>query len=222
MDTVAQQASAAAQVELFINYECAVHDIRAETVVQKLWAVGAKHRQARMPDPFHNNSLLKWIIANNRALDDPSMLKVPVINSTLKEIRRNLQLHKRPDFVLWVGLRFAIAYLCRISEWAVNDKHTVRWEHLVFYTHKHSAEGRQKITLTSAKQLNEMAEHTTSCTMKKVHYPSLIDQIGPKPRYMTPSLEVQIFQKILHKPSKQNGILPIPGETPENQSSSIY
>ena len=76
-------------------------------MIQKLWAVGAKHKRARMPDPFHNNSLLKSIIANNTALDDPSMPKVPVTNSTLKEIRRNLQLHRRPDFVLWVGLRFA-------------------------------------------------------------------------------------------------------------------
>ena len=79
-------------------------------------------------------------------------------NSTLKEIRRNLQLHMRPDFVLWVGIRFAIAYLCRISEWAVNDKNTVRWEHLVFYTHKRSAGGRQKINLTSADQLEDIAE----------------------------------------------------------------
>ena len=158
VDTVAQQASAAAQAELFINYECAVHDIRADTVVQKLWAVSAKHKQARMPDPFHNNSLLKSIIANNTALDDPSLPKVPVTNSTLKEIRRNLQLHRRPDFVLWVGIRFAIAYLCRISEWAINDKHTVRWEHLVFYTHKRSAGGRQKINLTSADQLEDVAE----------------------------------------------------------------
>ena len=111
-----------------------------------------------MPDPFHNNSLLTSIIANNTALDDPSLPKVPVTNSTLKEIRRNLQLHRRPDFVLWVGIRFAIAYLCRISEWAINDKHTVRWEHLVFYTHKRSAGGRQKINLTSADQLEDVAE----------------------------------------------------------------
>ena len=47
-------------------------------MVQKLWAVGAKHKQARMPDPFRNNSLLRSIIANNTALDDPSLPKVPL------------------------------------------------------------------------------------------------------------------------------------------------
>ena len=158
IDTVTQQAAATDQAELFMNYETAVHNIKAETVVQKLWAVGAKHKQARMPDPFHNNKLYKTMIANNTALDEPSLPKVPVTNSTLREIRRNLQLDRRPDFTLWIGIRFAIAYLCRISEWAVNDKHTVRWEHLIFYTHKQSPEGRRKINLTSASQLADVAE----------------------------------------------------------------
>jgi hypothetical protein len=39
--------------------------------------------------------------------------------------------------------------------------------------------------------MSEEMGHTTSCTIKKVHYPSLIDQIGPKPDCMTPSFEVQ-------------------------------
>ena len=107
VDTTAQQASAAAQAELFMNHECAVHDIRAETVIQKLWVVSAKHKQARMPDPFYTNGMLTAIIANNTALDAPSQPKAPVTNTTLKVIRGR----RRPDFMRWT-------FLCRISSCA--------------------------------------------------------------------------------------------------------
>ena len=44
METAVQQASASDQAELFMDYETAVHDIKAETMVQKPWAVRAKHK----------------------------------------------------------------------------------------------------------------------------------------------------------------------------------
>ena len=157
-ETVEQKAAAASQVELFMNYECGVHFIKAASVEQKLNAVSNMHAHKHMADPFANNSVIRKIIANQKAMDAPSEPKVPVTNATLKFIRKNLQLSRRPDFTLWTCIRFAIAYLCRVSEYAVNDLYTVRWEHLVFYTHRESEGGRRKIDVTSVDQLDQIAE----------------------------------------------------------------
>ena len=37
-----------------------------------------------------------------------------------------------PAYTLWAGIRFAIAMCCRISEWAIDGKHRLLWESIIF------------------------------------------------------------------------------------------
>jgi hypothetical protein len=101
---------------------------------------------------------VKAVIADAVALDAPQEPKIPVTNTTLAALRAKLDISQRPAFVLWAGIRFAIAFLCRISEWAVNDKHTVIWSHIVFYTAKDSSGGRRKLIVTTASDVWLVAE----------------------------------------------------------------
>ena len=55
-------------------------------------------------------------------------------------------------------MRFAISFLCRISEYAFNDKYTVKWKYILFYTADSSPGGRRRTKLTSAQQLSTIAE----------------------------------------------------------------
>ena len=114
---------------MFITYKTAVFDIRAKSVPQKLRAVGSRHKSAHIEDPFIGNELVKAVIADAIALDAPQEPKMPTTNTTLAAPRAKLDISQRPAFVLalWAGIRVAIAFLCRISEWAVNDKHTLIW-----------------------------------------------------------------------------------------------
>ena len=157
-NTIAERAAAAAQAHLFITYETALFDIRAQSVAQKIWAVGSRHKSAHIEDPFSGNDLVKSVIADAVALDAPQEPKIPVTNTTLAALRAKLDISNRPAFVLWAGIRFAIAFLCRISEWAVNDKHTIIWSHIVFYTAKGSIKGRRKIIVTCASDVWLVAE----------------------------------------------------------------
>ena len=48
-------------------------------------------------------------------------------------LKNSLDLETREGLTLWSGLRFAIAFLCRISEWAANEKHTLQWRAITFF-----------------------------------------------------------------------------------------
>jgi hypothetical protein len=53
--------------------------------------------------------------------DEPAKSKVPLTNKQMLALKNSLDLETREGLTLWSGLRFAIAFLCRISEWAVNE-----------------------------------------------------------------------------------------------------
>jgi hypothetical protein len=58
--------------------------------------------------------------------------KVPIAQKQLDALRETLNLDDRPAFAFWVGIRFAIVFFCRISEWARGGKHSVKWKYLSF------------------------------------------------------------------------------------------
>jgi site-specific DNA-cytosine methylase/integrase len=157
-ETQSERAAAAAQAQLFLCYETACFDQKATSAAQKLWAVGVHHKAALRADPFVGNALVKTMLADACALDEPSKQKIPVTNTTLAALRDKLDLQTRPGFTFWTGIRFAIAFLCRISEWAFDDLYTVKWKHILFWTSEHSPGGRRRIRLTSADQLSQIAE----------------------------------------------------------------
>ena len=157
-ETQAERSAAAAQAQLFLIYETACFDIKASSVAAKIWAVGVAHKAAFQADPFSRNALVKSILDDACALDEPAKQKLPITNTTLKALRRKLDLSKRPQFCFWTGIRFAITFLCRISEWAFDDKYSVKWKYILFYTSDESPGGRRRINLTSSKQLVQIAE----------------------------------------------------------------
>jgi hypothetical protein len=85
-----------------------------------------------MPNPVKDNSYIQFIMKHALAADAPPKPKVPVTNRVLAELRSRLDLDTVPAFTLWAGIRFAIALCCRISEWAIDGKHLLRWESLTF------------------------------------------------------------------------------------------
>ena len=147
-------------------YETACFDQKATSVAQKLWAVGVHHKAALRADPFVGNALVKTMLADACALDEPSKQKIPVTNTTLAALRDKLDLQTRPHFTFWTGIRFAIAFFCRISEWTFDDLYTVKWKHVLFWTSEHSPGGRRRIRLTSTDQLvaNGNCQGLSSCT----------------------------------------------------------
>ena len=151
-------AAAAAQAKLFLHYETALHDVKARSVAQKIWAVGVKHKDQFQGDPFAGNQMVKDALADAMAKDEPQKPKVPITNETLVQLRRKLNLAQRPAFVFWTAVRFAIAFLCRISEYAVKDKHTLTWQHIIFYTHKDSPQGRVPLKIKNVADVTAAAE----------------------------------------------------------------
>ena len=157
-ETQSKRAAAAAQAQFFLCYETACFDQKATSAAQKLWAVGVHHKAALRADPVVGNSLAKTMLADACALDEPPKQKIPVTNTTLAALRDKLDLQTRPGFTFWTGIRFAIAFFCRISEWAFDDLYTVKWKHNLFWTSEHSPDGTKRIKLTSADQLPHIAE----------------------------------------------------------------
>jgi hypothetical protein len=60
------------------------------------------------------------------ALDPVPMKKCPISNAVLDAIKRSLNTAIREGLCVWTGLRFAICFLCRISEWAFKDTYSVK------------------------------------------------------------------------------------------------
>ena len=143
---------------MLLHYETGLHNIKAQSVVQKIRAVGSRHKSAYFDDPFAGNQLLRATLADVVALDEPQKPKVPLTNETLSAVEGKLNLRERKGFTTWVGIRFAISFRCRISEWAVKDKHTLKWKHLNFYTSKHSPGDRRKMVVRSVQDVYRVAE----------------------------------------------------------------
>ena len=121
------------QAELFILYELAAFEIKGSSVAQKLWAVSKDHEAHRIPDPFEGNSVLDAIISSAIKKDEPAIPKVPVTEHLLASIDEILDLSTRQGFTLRTGMRTALAWLLRISEWAKNERHTISWKAVTFF-----------------------------------------------------------------------------------------
>jgi site-specific DNA-cytosine methylase len=158
IDTRVEKVAAFQQAKLFLQYEVGLFKQKAESVAQKIWAVGAKHKAEYLEDPFVNNQLLRDAIADAVALDDPVKPKIPVSNETLQALQQRLSLTDRKGFVLWIAVKFAITYLCRISEYAVDGAHAVLWKHLIFYTSSEAEGGRQPLKIKSVADVYRAAE----------------------------------------------------------------
>ena len=133
VDTPAGVRAATARAEAFVLYELANFDITATVVNRKLWAVDQDHKAHRPNPPFKNNELIGDMMKRAMANVDPAKSKVPLTERQMLALRNSLDLETREGFCLWTGLRFAIAFLCRISEWAVNEKHTLIWRAITFF-----------------------------------------------------------------------------------------
>jgi len=125
--------AAAAQAELFILYELATFDLKAATVVEKIWAVGKEHEAHRLQNPFKDNDVVRMVCREVCALDGPPQPKIPVTDSTLGKIADMLDFSRRESLVMWTGIRVAIAFLCRISEWSFGGKHALKWYAVAFF-----------------------------------------------------------------------------------------
>ena len=128
-------AAAAAQVELFALYELACFKITAKVVNRKINQIGDCHiKMFRLPNPFAENSVIKGFMRAAMALDPVSRKKCPISNAVLAAIKSSLNTVTREGLCVWTGIRFAICFLCRISEWAFKDQYSVKWKHINFYT----------------------------------------------------------------------------------------
>jgi hypothetical protein len=77
--------------------------------------------------------LIRGFIKSAIVTDAPTTSKVPLTNRQMEALKNSLNLETREGFCLWTALRFAIAFLCRISEWAVKKKHTLLWRCITFF-----------------------------------------------------------------------------------------
>ena len=64
-------AAAAAQAKLFLHYETALHNVKAQSVAQKDWTVGVKHKGQFQGDLFAENQMVKDALADAVAKDEP-------------------------------------------------------------------------------------------------------------------------------------------------------
>ena len=131
-DTLSDIKAAAAQGQLFVLYELANFKQKAANVNLKLWAVDKLHEASNLPAPFAENGLLRKFMKNALAKDNPALPKVPIAQKQLDALKEMLNLEDRPAFAFWVGIRFAIVFFCRISEWERGGKHSVKWKYLSF------------------------------------------------------------------------------------------
>lgn len=132
-NTVAGIRAATAQAEMFILYELSNFDITAAAVNQKLWAVDKDHQAHRIPAPFKDNEVVREMIKDAIKRDAPSKSKMPITDRQMEAVKDSLNLSSRQGFTFWTGLRFAIAMLCRVSEWAINEEHTLTWRSITFF-----------------------------------------------------------------------------------------
>ena len=114
-------------------YELGNFDQTAANVNRKLWAVNHDHKAHRIPAPFKHNEAVNDMMRLAMKADAPAKSKIPLTNRQLLALKNSLNLETREGFTLWTALRFAIAFLCRISEWAVNEKHTLQWKCITFF-----------------------------------------------------------------------------------------
>ena len=69
----------------------------------------------------------------------------------------------------WTSIRFAIWFLCRISEWAFKDQYSVKWKHVNFYT----KEGRLL-------HITQLSNITRAYEMEVIFYSEIRGHFGPE------------------------------------------
>ena len=156
--------AATSQAKMSMLYELANFDITAAAVNQKLWAVDKDHQAHRIPAPFKDNEVVREMVKDAIKRDAPSKSKMPITDRQMEAVREALDLSTRQGFCLWAGLRFAIAMLCRISEWAINEDHTLTWNSITFF-----GEDRQPMEVTSAEDIARVHEMEVIFYTDKMH-----------------------------------------------------
>ena len=152
-DTLGGIKAAAAQGQMFALYEIGNFKQKADHVNKKLWAVDKFHGGNNLNPPFAENMVLRTFITNAFAKAKPSLPKVPITQKRMDALKEELNMDDRPAFPFWTGLRHAICFLCRISEWANGGKHSVTWKCSTFL----DAEGNP-MDVTSLSQLHLIKE----------------------------------------------------------------
>jgi site-specific DNA-cytosine methylase len=165
-DTLQDIKAASAQGRLFALYELGNFQQKAKSVNAKLWAVDKMHEANNMNPPFAENRSLKRFMSNAMARDKPAIPKVPITQRQMDALEEMLNLKQRSAYTFWIGLRFAICFLCRISEWAMGEKHTVKWKYITFL----DAQGHA-VDLKSLDQLPLLKEMEVVFWSDKTHTP---------------------------------------------------
>ena len=124
VDTPAGVRAATAQAEAFVLYELGNFDQTGANVNRKMWAVDHDHQARRLTAPFKKNEQVREMLKTATKADAPAKSKVPLTNRQMLALKNTLDLETREGFSFRTGLRFAIAFLCRISEWGINEKHS--------------------------------------------------------------------------------------------------
>lgn len=163
-DTLGDIKAAAAQGQLFALYELGNFKQKADHVNKKLWAVDKFHEVNNLNPPFAENRVLRTFISNAIAKDKPSLPTVPIAQKQMDALKEELNLDDRPAFTFWTGRRYAICFLCRISEWAKGGKHSVTWKCITFL----DAEGNL-MDVTSLSQLHLIKEMEVVFWTDKTH-----------------------------------------------------
>ena len=164
-NTIEGIRAATAQAEMVMLCELANFDITAAAAVnQKLWAVDTDRQAHRISAPFKDNEVVREMLKDAIKRDAPSKSKWPITDRQMNAVRDALDLSTRQDFCLWAGLRFAIAMLCRISEWAINEEHTLTWNSFTF-----SGEDRQQMEVTSAEDIAKVHDTGVIVCTDKTH-----------------------------------------------------
>ena len=129
-----------------------IFDITAAAVDQKLRAMGTGHQAHRIPAPSKDSEvvreMIKDTIKRNAPLRRQSQRCQSQTGKHLEAVRDALVLDTKQGLCFWAGLRFAIAMLCRISEWTVNEGHTLSWNPNTFF-----GEDRHPMEVTSAEDM---------------------------------------------------------------------
>ena len=111
------------------------------------------HEANALNAPFAENRSLKKFMSNAIARDKLAIPKVPITQRQMDALEEMLNLKQRCAYTFWIGLRFAIFFLCKISEWPMGEKHVVKWKYMTLL----DAHGRA-VDLRSPDQLPLLKE----------------------------------------------------------------
>jgi len=117
----------------FALLELVDHAIRGDSLQQKFWAIRKSHSNRFQPDPFEGCFELLEILRRAKKLDPESKGKLPVTISLLIVLFSLLDPRVLEHRVLKAYYLHGFAYGNRVSEIAVGELYTMRWQDVHFY-----------------------------------------------------------------------------------------